>query len=103
GLCAAFAALLADHAWFLAGRYRGRRLLGLVCRISLSPDSCVRNADSLFHRLGGSVLILGKLIPGVAAVAIPTAAASGMRYRRFIAYDAAGAALWSGIWVGAGV
>jgi rhodanese-related sulfurtransferase len=62
----------------------------------------VRNADSLFHRLGGSVLILGKLIPGVAAVAIPTAAASGMRYSRFLAYDAVGAALWSGIWVGAG-
>lgn len=102
-LCAASAALLADHAWFVAGRYRGRSLLGLVCRISLSPDSCVRNADGLFHRLGGSVLVLAKLIPGVAAVAIPTAAASGMSYRRFLFYDALGAGAWAGLWVGVGV
>jgi membrane protein DedA with SNARE-associated domain/rhodanese-related sulfurtransferase len=97
------AALIADHVWFAAGRLRGRKLLGLVCRISLSPDTCVRNADSLLHRLGGGVLVLAKLIPGVAAVAIPTAAASGMSYVRFLAYDALGAALWAGLWVGAGV
>ena len=100
---AAVAALLADHAWFFAGRWKGRSMLGLVCRISLSPDTCVRNADGLLQRLGGAVLVLAKLIPGVAAVAIPTAAASGMRYRTFLLYDAAGAALWSGIWVGGGV
>jgi len=102
-LAATSAALVADHAWFIAGRFRGRSLLGLVCRISLSPDTCVRNADGLFQRLGGAVLVLAKLIPGVAAVAIPTAAASGMTYRRFLFYDGLGAALWSALWVGAGV
>jgi membrane protein DedA with SNARE-associated domain/rhodanese-related sulfurtransferase len=102
-LAATLAALAADHAWFIAGRFRGRSLLGLVCRISLSPDTCVRNADGLFQRLGGAVLVLAKLIPGVAAVAVPTAAASGMSYRRFLFYDGLGAALWSALWVGAGV
>lgn len=102
-ICATLAALLADHAWYVAGRYRGRSLLGLVCRISLSPDTCVRNADDLLQRLGGSVLVLAKLVPGVAAVAIPTAAASGMTYGRFLLYDGLGAALWAGLWVGLGV
>lgn len=102
-IVATFAALLADHAWFFAGRLRGRSLLGIVCRISLSPDTCVRNADGLFHKLGGGLLVLAKLIPGVAAVAIPTAAASGMSYRRFIAYDGLGAALWSALWIGVGM
>jgi membrane protein DedA with SNARE-associated domain len=101
-LVAAAAALIADHAWFFAGRARGRAMLGFVCRISLSPDTCVRNADGLLHRLGGGVLVLAKLIPGVAAVAIPTAAASGMKYRTFLLYDGLGAALWAGLWVGAG-
>ena len=102
-IVAASAALIADHAWYLAGRYRGRSLLGLVCRISLSPDTCVRSADGLLQRFGGGLLVLAKLIPGVAAVAIPTAAASGMTYGRFLLYDGIGAAAWSGLWVGVGV
>lgn len=102
-LTAALAALIADHAWFLAGRWRGRAMLSAICRISLSPDSCVRQADNLFVRLGPSVLVMSKMIPGVAAVAIPTAAASGMSYRKFLLYDGLGAALWSGLWVGIGM
>src|SRR5258708_37638193 len=99
----ALAALLADHAWFLAGRWRGRSLLSLLCRISLSPDTCVRQADNLLLRFGPGVLLLAKLIPGVAAVAIPTAAASGMSYKRFLLFDGAGALLWAGLWVGVGM
>ena len=102
-LVAALAALLADHAWFLAGRWRGRSLLSLLCRISLSPDTCVRHADNLLLRFGPGVLLLAKLIPGVAAVAIPTAAASGMSYKRFLLFDGAGALLWAGLWVGVGM
>ncbi|RYZ10771.1 MAG: sulfurtransferase, partial [Comamonadaceae bacterium] len=38
--------LLGDGAWFLAGRRWGYRVLRLLCRISLSPDSCVRRSES---------------------------------------------------------
>src|SRR4051812_4255843 len=44
------ASLMADHLWFLAGRLRGRALLGFVCRVSLSPDTCVRRTDDLIAR-----------------------------------------------------
>jgi membrane protein DedA with SNARE-associated domain len=97
------ASLLADHAWFIAGRKRGRRLLAGICRISLSPDTCVRRTDDLVARLGAPLLLFAKFIPGVSAVAIPTGAAMGLSYRRFLLFDAVGALLWAGVYVGAGM
>src|ERR1043165_6678115 len=84
---AVVASLIADHAWFIAGRMRGRGLLAGICRISLSPDTCVRRTDDLVARHGAQLLIFAKFIPGVSAVAIPTSAAMGLSYRRFIVFD----------------
>jgi membrane protein DedA with SNARE-associated domain/rhodanese-related sulfurtransferase len=103
-LLAAFAAcLVADHAWFLTGRRFGRRLLASICRLSLSPDTCVRKTDDLITRHGPPLLLVAKFIPGVSAVSIPTAAAMGLSYRRFILYDSLGCLVWCGVYVGAGV
>src|SRR5208282_2509963 len=44
--------LLADLIWFYLGRHRGQRVLNLLCRISLEPDSCVRRTENLFTRYG---------------------------------------------------
>src|SRR5712664_4179978 len=49
---AAFGSLLADLIWFYLGRRRGQRILGVLCRISLEPDSCVRRTQDLFTRYG---------------------------------------------------
>jgi membrane protein DedA with SNARE-associated domain/rhodanese-related sulfurtransferase len=102
-LAALASSLIADHAWFIAGRLRGRALLGVICRLSLSPDICVRKTDDLIGRHGAPLLIFAKFIPGVSAVAIPTAAAMGLRYGRFLLFDALGALLWAGAYVGAGM
>jgi membrane protein DedA with SNARE-associated domain len=100
---AVVASLAADHAWFLAGRLRGRFLLARLCRLSLSPDTCVRKTDDLIARHGARLLLVAKFIPGVSAVAIPTAAAMGLSYRRFVLFDSLGALAWSGFYVGAGM
>src|SRR6188768_2929869 len=100
---AVFACLLADHAWFVIGRAHGRNVLGAICRLSLSPDTCVRQTDDLIKRHGAPLLLVAKFIPGVSAVAIPTAAAMGMRYRRFLPFDLAGSLLWAGVYLGAGM
>ncbi len=42
------AALVADTGWYLAGRKFGVRILGTLCKVSLSPDSCVRQTESIF-------------------------------------------------------
>ena len=102
-LFAVFASLLADHAWFLTGRRYGRRLLAGVCRLSLSPDTCVRKTDDLVTRHGPPLLLVAKFIPGVSAVAIPTAAAMGLSYRRFLLFDGLGCLLWAGAYIGAGM
>jgi membrane protein DedA with SNARE-associated domain/rhodanese-related sulfurtransferase len=102
-LVAIVACLISDHAWFFAGRARGRTLLGAICRMSLSPDTCVRRTDDLISRHGAPLLLVAKFIPGVSAVAIPTAAAMGMRWRRFVLYDGIGAVAWCAAYIGLGM
>jgi len=36
------AALVADTAWFFAGRHYGHIVMRLLCRMSLEPTTCVR-------------------------------------------------------------
>ncbi len=87
--------LLGDAAWFYAGRRYGNRMLRLLCRISISPDSCVRQSEDFIHKWGGSSLIAAKFIPGISVVAAPMAGALGMPLRIFIGYDVLAAALWT--------
>ena len=48
-LCVALAAsLVPDIIWYELGRRRGGRVLRVLCRISLEPDSCVRHAEDSF-------------------------------------------------------
>ncbi|GAA4330962.1 DedA family protein/thiosulfate sulfurtransferase GlpE [Pigmentiphaga soli] len=98
-LAAIVASQLADHGWFLLGRRYGHKLLGLVCRLSLSAESCVVSADGLALRHGPAILAFAKFIPGVSALAVPAAAARGLPYGRFALFSAIGAALWSGTYI----
>lgn len=97
------ACLVADHAWFIAGRRHGRRLLAGICRLSISPDTCVRKTDELISRHGPALLLVAKFVPGVSAVSIPTAAAMGVPYRRFLAFDTLGSLAWVGTYVAGGM
>jgi membrane protein DedA with SNARE-associated domain/rhodanese-related sulfurtransferase len=94
-LVATAAALIADLAWFAGGRRFGNKLLRLMCRVSLSPDSCVGLTRRIYVRWGAPSLILAKYIPGFAAVSTTLAGESGTSVRRFIIYDGIGAALWA--------
>jgi hypothetical protein len=89
------AALIADTIWFQLGRRRGRRVLRLLCRVSLEPDSCVRQTENAFLKYGMRSLLVSKFISGLNAVAAPLAGNSKAPYWRFLLYDSAGAAIWS--------
>ena len=91
------ASLLADTVWFLIGGWMGRRVLRLLCRISLSPDGCVRQTESIYTRFGAPSLMVAKFVPGFATVATAMAGAMRIRRRAFLMFDAAGATLWAGI------
>jgi membrane protein DedA with SNARE-associated domain/rhodanese-related sulfurtransferase len=93
---AAWACLLADSAWYFAGRRYGGNLLGLVCRMSLSQDSCIRQTQKLYLRVGVRALLVCKFLPGAGALSTVMAGFAGTPYRRFAAYDIAGALIWTG-------
>jgi membrane protein DedA with SNARE-associated domain/rhodanese-related sulfurtransferase len=93
---AVLGALLADFGWYLAGRRYGRRMLSTLCRISLSPDSCVKQTESIYLRWGPPSLMVAKFIPGFASIASVLAGAVGTRKRSFLLFDVIGAALWAG-------
>jgi membrane protein DedA with SNARE-associated domain/rhodanese-related sulfurtransferase len=90
------ASLVADLAWFFAGRRFGRRVLRLMCRLSLSPDSCVRQTESIYERWGAPSLMVAKFVPGFAAVATGMAGSMRTPLPRFVLFDGLGALLWSG-------
>lgn len=97
------ACLIADVFWFRAGRFYGSRILKLLCKISLSPDSCVSQTEDKFARFGPKSLIVSKFIPGFNIVASPLSGALGVSTPRFIAFSMSGSLLWSatGLAIGA--
>src|SRR6266478_8501514 len=46
------ACAISDATWYAAGRLYGRRVMKLLCQISLSPDSCLRQSEHRSHRWG---------------------------------------------------
>ncbi len=94
--------ILGDGLWFWAGRLHGYRVLRLLCRISLSPDSCVRQSEAFILRWGGSSLIAAKFVPGVSIVAPPMAGALGMSVPVFLGFETLAAAIWATLFLGIG-
>ncbi|HEY1044584.1 MAG TPA: DedA family protein/thiosulfate sulfurtransferase GlpE [Telluria sp.] len=90
------AALIADFIWYRAGQRYGNRVMAMLCRISLSPDSCVRQTESVYSRFGPASLVVAKFIPGFASVASALAGATGTRGNVFLLADGLGALLWAG-------
>jgi membrane protein DedA with SNARE-associated domain len=99
---AVFASLIADWIWFVLGRRFGYRILRTLCRISLSPDTCVRDTELRFERWGLKSLLIAKFIPGFSTVAPPLAGAGKRSTVAFLIYDGIGAILWAGTFVAAG-
>jgi membrane protein DedA with SNARE-associated domain/rhodanese-related sulfurtransferase len=102
-LASALAALmLGDISMFLMGRYTGWWLLGMICRLSFNPESCIlRGADS-FYRRGRTLLVFAKFVPGINTIAPPLAGSMNMRFAQFLRFDFAGASLYAGAYFLAG-
>ena len=101
---AAFVAcIIADGIWYVAGRYYGRSTLKTLCRISLSPDSCVRQTEVRFERWGGLTLILANFVPGLSTIAPPLAGAMRLGWTRFLLLNSIGITIWAGTSIGVGM
>src|SRR5687767_15729183 len=81
------ASLLGDTPWYYAGRRYGYRVLRTLCRISIEPDSCVKQTENIFGRWGPPSLIVAKYVPGFSTVAPPLAGTMGVGIPQFLAYS----------------
>jgi membrane protein DedA with SNARE-associated domain/rhodanese-related sulfurtransferase len=99
---AVVASVVSDTGWYIAGRRFGGRVLRTLCRVSLSPDTCVRQTEGIFERYGAPSLAVAKFVPGFASVATAMAGAVRISVWRFLVFDAIGAALWSGVAIALG-
>jgi len=103
-LGAAFGAgIVCDIFRYWAGRHYGYRLLRTLCRISLSPDSCVQRTESVFTRWGSATLLVARFVPGLSVVAQPLAGIVRRPRASFLFYDGIGLMLWAGVAVSLGV
>lgn len=94
-LLSLLASLLGDSLWFVLGRYRGNRVLAVLCRLSLEPDACVRRTQDSFARNQALTLVIAKFVPGLSTMAPPLAGLLGMSWARFLWLDAFGALVWT--------
>jgi len=91
---ATLASVMASAVWYASGRRLGRRVLTLLCWISISPDTCIRKNELSFSRRGALTLVVANFVPGLSILAPPLAGAMGMRAGQFLLFSALGALLW---------
>jgi len=88
------AGVAGNIVWYLLGRRHGDRILKLLCKVSIEPDSCVRRTQNLFTRHGLKALLVAKFVPGLNTVAAPLAGVSGVPFPRFVAFMSLGLLFW---------
>ena len=86
--------LTADLAMYLLGRRYGQRFLGLLCRVSFSPDFCVRRTTNFYLRVGAWSLLAAKFIPGLSLISVAMAGVTGTSAPLFVLLDGVGAGLF---------
>lgn len=99
---AVFASVVADWFWYWSGKLFGYRVLAGLCKLSISPSSCVSQTEARFIRWGVSSLVVAKFIPGFSTVAPPIAGALRMSQPGFLLASSVGAGLWAGLAIAAG-
>ena len=91
--------LAADGFWFWLGRRWGGGIIRVVCSMTADPRASRERSSRIFARWGLKLLLVAKFIPGLDGISPPLAGAEGATIGAFVAYDTAGALLWSGAYV----
>src|SRR5579863_5434426 len=90
-------ALVADIVWYWAAWRFGRRILAILCRISLAPDSCVRQTENLFNRVGPWSLLFARYVPALTNIAVAMAAVLRLPLAFFLTLNLAGSFFYYGL------
>jgi membrane protein DedA with SNARE-associated domain len=95
-------AVLGDNIGFAVGHFGGRPLAERYGRyIFLTPER-LEKATGFFERHGGKIIIVARFIEGLRQANGIIAGISGLRWTRFLVFNAIGAALWVAVWTSVG-
>ncbi|MEU5940257.1 DedA family protein [Micromonospora sp. NPDC047548] len=96
------AAVIGDSIGYLIGRTGGRRLILRYGRyVRLTPQRFAR-LEAVMSRHGPKLVVVARFVEGLRQFNGIIAGATGMPWRRFVLYNALGAAAWVGVWTTAG-
>ena len=97
-LLAFLGAVVGDNIGFAVGRFGGRRLVLKFGRYVLLTEKRLDKAEEFFERHGGKVVLFARFVEGLRQLNGITAGVLGMHWRRFLVFNASGAALWVVFW-----
>jgi membrane protein DedA with SNARE-associated domain len=99
GIVGFVAAVLGDNIGFAIGHYGGRALALRWGKYIFLTEERLDRAEVFFNRHGGKIIVVARFIEGLRQANGIIAGISGMHWRRFLFFNAIGAALWVGTWV----
>jgi membrane protein DedA with SNARE-associated domain len=102
GIIAWICAVLGDNIGFLIGHFGGRRLALKYGRYVFLTSARLDKAEHFFEHHGGKIIVAARFIEGLRQANGIVAGITGMHWKRFIPFNALGAALWVGLWVSVG-
>jgi membrane protein DedA with SNARE-associated domain/rhodanese-related sulfurtransferase len=97
------ASVTAELGLYWVGVRYGQRFLGWLCKISFSPDFCVRQTETVFTKLGPWSLVFAKFLPGLSLISVAMAGVVRMSVLTFFLLDGLGGLLFVIAFVALGV
>ncbi|ALO91690.1 Putative DedA family protein [Streptomyces hygroscopicus subsp. limoneus] len=92
------AAVAGDNLGYLIGRFGGRAFVHRWGRYVFLTPKRFEAAEAFFTRHGGKIVTVARFVEGLRQANGVIAGTTGMHWRRFLAFNALGAALWVGLW-----
>lgn len=94
--------MLGDVLLFDLGSRSGWWLLGILCRVSVNPETCILRSAESFYKRGRITLLFAKFVPGVNTMAPPLAGSMRMPFSQFVRLDLGGSLLYVLAYAGGG-
>lgn len=102
GVVGFVAAVIGDNIGFAVGHFGGRALVLRWGRYVRLTEERLHKAEAFFDHHGAWIITVARFIEVLRQANGIVAGISGMRWLRFLAFNALGAALWVGTWVSLG-
>jgi membrane protein DedA with SNARE-associated domain len=99
GVIATLAAIIGDNIGFAIGHFGGRALALRYGKYVFLTAERLDKAEYFFDRHGGKIIVAARFIEGLRQANGIVAGITGMHWKKFVVFNALGAALWVGFWV----